>query len=455
MKKEFQLFFVLLFILSGILQPVLATTGPVLIPVKTPVPVPVNCDVVDCDSSDQQLIDGYNMFDETNFDPVVDGFGRTRQFWVHIPVNYDAVDGVTEKIPVIFAFHGSSQEPEAMVDGKWGDYFDENVAFVIPRGEADPCDSTGPTTWMGPKTLDTTTSTDINCDPATQQTGPNGDVTYWNASITGTFADVEFVENLRTMVLDRFPKLNSNKVYATGFSAGGGITYTLLCYRSRLFRGFSVAAFTLVGDLQRGDYDEDGIDETDPNSLLATCGKNVLDAGHATGITGPQLWGYGNTFRIINVPLIPGGADSADSVVLEPLIPELTVVSTRVTKPIALFAGDKDSITPMDDINATGNEIRNRNNLNGTFYILNPFEDSQFDFATTQRRTFDFESDSSQPYSVFRRFLIQGVNFFSGGHAMPDAEECGAGLFFMTCDYSYTTQTKLFFEQHADLNLNP
>ena len=38
---------------------------------------------------------------------------------------------------------------------------------------------------------------------------------------------------------------------------------------------------------------------------------------------------------------------------------------------------------------------------------------------------------------------------------MPDAEECRAGDNFMTCDYSYTTQTKLFFEQHASLNLNP
>lgn len=429
MKTEFQLLFVLIFVLSGLPQSASAATGP----------VPVDCSVIDCDSTDQQFIDGYNMFDETNFDPVVDGFGRTRQFWVHIPVNYDVVDGATEKIPVIFAFHGLSQEPEAMVDGKWGDYFDDNIAFVIPRGEPDPCDSSGPTTWMGPKTLDTMTPTDLNCDPATQQIGPSGDVTYWNASIPGTFADVEFSENLRTMILDRFPKLNSNKVYATGFSAGGGITYTLLCYRSRLFRGFSVAAFTLVGDLQRGDYDEDGIDETDPNSLLATCGKNILDAGHATGIPGPQLWGYGNTLRVVQGPVFP----------------EITVVSGRVTKPIALFAGDKDSVTPMDDINATGNEIRNRNNLNGTFYILNPFEDTQIDYATTQRRTFAFESDSSQPYSVFRRFLIQGTDFIAGGHAMPDAEECGAGLFFMTCDYSYTTQTKLFFEQHADLNLNP
>ena len=43
----------------------------------------------------------------------------------------------------------------------------------------------------------------------------------------------------------------------------------------------------------------------------------------------------------------------------------------------------------------------------------------------------------------------------SGTHAMPDAEECGAGPYFMTCDYSYTTQTKIFFEENADLNLNP
>lgn len=78
-----------------------------------------------CTATDQQLIVRYPMFDERNFDAVVDGFGTTRKFWVHIPDDYDTVDGMNEKIPLIFAFHGGGQQREAMVDGKWGDYYDQ------------------------------------------------------------------------------------------------------------------------------------------------------------------------------------------------------------------------------------------------------------------------------------------------------------------------------------------
>jgi hypothetical protein len=39
--------------------------------------------------------------------------------------------------------------------------------------------------------------------------------------------------------------------------------------------------------------------------------------------------------------------------------------------------------------------------------------------------------------------------------ALSTAMTLTAGDNFMTCDYSYTTQAKIFFEEHADLNLNP
>lgn len=148
----------------------------------------------------------------------------------------------------------------------------------------------------------------------------------------------------------------------------------------------------------------------------------------------------------------------------------------RVTKPVALFAGDQDG-TPvktasgvltqttitqtMQNINDTGALIRTRNNLNGVFFLQDPFLDTMADDATTQRRTFSTANNSTEPYSMFRRFLVQGITHHSATHAMPDAEECpplgtwNFGDYFMTCDYSYTTQTKTFFEDHANLNLNP
>jgi poly(3-hydroxybutyrate) depolymerase len=407
----------------------------------------VNCNVDSCDAIHQQTIKGFKMFNDSNFDPIVDGFGRTRRFWVHLPDDYDdVVDDETEKIPVIFAFHGGGQRREAMVAGKWGAYFDQNIAFVIPQGEPDPChNSLAATHWMQPTFGPSTSDSDPNCDPATQVVKASGTtITYWNASLPGTFTDVRFVEQLRAMLLGAFPKLNANKVYATGFSSGGGMTLSLLCYRSNLFRGFSVVAQTLANEAARGDYDSDGVVETDPQSLAATCGKSLYDTGHATGIAWPRLWGYG--------------------VLLPPVVPHGPTVYARITKPVALFVGDQDKT--MQEINDTGALVRTRNNLSGVFWLLDPFSDTAIDDATTQRRTFVTPLNSLQSYSTFRRFLVRGIAFHSATHAMPDAEECASpagpgnpsphyGPYFNTCDFSYTTQTKIFFEEHANLNLNP
>ena len=73
---------------------------------------------------------------------------------------------------------------------------------------------------------------------------------------------------------------------------------------------------------------------------------------------------------------------------------------------------------------------------------------------------------NAQPDLAFRRLLVRGLPNYSATHAMPDADECASpagsgnpplqyGPYFNTCSCSYTTETKFFFEEHADLNLNP
>lgn len=381
----------------------------------------VNCSTKLCSSLDQQNIGGYRLFNEDNFAAITDAFGRRRKFFVHIPYTYDAVDSNRQKVPLIFAFHGGGQAREAMIAGKWGDYFDQDYAFVIPLGEPDPCDNpngAGKAQWLTPGLGQRTSPTNPNCDPATEVITPTGTMSYWNASLPGSFVDVRFIVQLREMLLSRFSRLNPNKVYATGFSSGGGMTFALLCYRSGLFRGFSVVAKTLAGDNARGDYDMDGVVDLDPLSLTATCGRPPTDPAHATGIPDPQQWGWG------------------------------------ATKPVALFVGDQDN--PMQEIDETSAFICARNNLNGTYVLLDPFLDTKPDQATTQRRSFHNADNPALPRSAFRRFLVQGVPGVSAGHAMPDAQQCNLPVpFFMTCDYSYTAQTKTFFEEHADLSLAP
>ena len=249
------------------------------------------------------------------------------------------------------------------------------------------------------------------------------------------------------MVLSRFPKLNANKVYATGFSLGGGMTQYLLCYRSSLFRGFSIVSATLLnGDQQRGDHDGDlTIQTTDPNSLVATCGKTQWDAGHATGIIKPDLWGYGITNKKSLNILFPYG---------------------RSTKPVVLFAGDHDSFLSVQDIEDTTAEIISRNNLDPVGSV-NPVNYFKFDNAFTEYKEFKLAEQRLQPSSAFVRYKVTrtvndttddplGFPVLSADHAMPDADEF-LTLFapFMTRDYNYTDETINFFETHADLNLNP
>lgn len=208
-----------------------------------------------------------------------------------------------------------------------------NQAFAIPLAGADPCNNpggNGKSHWMQAGMAFRTSPTGANCDPAPEVVNGDGETrTYWTASLPATFTDVLFVEELHAMLLARFPKLNANRVYATGFSSGGGMTYMLACYRASLFRGFSVVAKTLGSDSACGDYDKDGIIDIDPESLVATCGKNEWAAGHAAGITAPEVWGTGTEEVVLQLPW--GG--------------QVAVVPIFRRKPVALFVGDQGAAT--------------------------------------------------------------------------------------------------------------
>jgi poly(3-hydroxybutyrate) depolymerase len=426
-----------------------ACTEPTVSTEAIPITGPIDCSTVSCTSADEPTQFGYRMFDQNNFTAIVDGWGRTRQFFVHIPDTYDTIDGVTQKVPVIFAFHGGGQTREAMIDGKWGDKFDQDYAFVIPLGEADPCDNpsgNGELQWMHPSLGPSTSPGNPHCDAASQVVDHLGNpVTYWNASLPGAFTDVLFVEELRQMVLDRFPKLNPDKVYATGFSSGGGMTLALACYRGQLFRGFSAVAKTFDTDNTRGDYDGDGIDETDVNSLQATCGMTGRALGstiYATGITDPQLWGRDSGYELVGGVPVP--------------------FDTMANKPVALFVGSNDPHYTLDQINATGLFVRDKNNLNSTAEQVDPFQNTRpgpiamgGDAATTQRRTYRTTANTAFVSSTFRRFYVTATSPQSGQHAIPDADECPPGYPSMTCDYNYTDQTIVFWQDEADLSLAP
>jgi len=424
------------------------------------------------DESDAPVEDGYRMFDERNFDPIFDAFGRERRFYVHLPSSYDSAGGSTAKLPLVFVFHGgvTSSEPRGMmIVGKWDEYFEGDVAFVIPKAEKDPCNvgATGKYRWLWPGVShrgDSQTGQDpVNCPSSTRvyDDASEKEKSYWNASLPETFSDVKFVTELREMLLDRFPKLDRERVYATGFSSGGNFTFTLACYRSGLFAGYSMVASPL-GRSARGDYLDDGVDTTDSESLIATCGHGPGSAQRALGLVDPHVWGE----------MSPFGSTTASAVeVRSRQSPAPTGAAQSLTRtariswtalPVVLFVGDQDVPSApggtveetMADILATSQFVRAKNNLSPLCLVVDPFNDVEDDGATTQRCSFRTPSMDTTGYAPFRRYLVRGETNpepLAGNHGMPDADECRlGGSNHMTCDFDYTAETLRFFEQHAD-----
>ena len=240
--------------------------------------------------------------DEQNFAPSSMGSGAPGSSTCTFPATYDAVDGETQKIPLHLRLPGGgSQTPEAMITGKWEESFDQDYAFAIPLAGADPCENpggNGKSHWMqaGMALPHESCRPELRSRDSSRSTAPGSTRTYWNASLPATFTDVLFVEELRAMLLARFPKLNAEKVYATGFSSGGGMTYMLACYRASLFRGFSVVAKTLGSDSARGDYDTGwGHRRRSREPGRDLWQERARAAGHATGIVAPQIVGDRNT----------------------------------------------------------------------------------------------------------------------------------------------------------------
>lgn len=396
------------------------------------------CALHSCEPS----VGGHAMFSDTDFTTITDDFGNRRSFFVHIPARYDTL-GTNEKMPLIFAFHGGGENRQAMIDGKWDAYFEQDYAFVFPLGSPDPCER-GPLQWLSPGLAERAPGVVAPCTAATEVTDPvAGRMTYWRASNPDSFSDVRFVEALRAAVLARFQNLNPNKVYATGFSAGGGMSLTLACYRSSLFRSFSAVAKELGTTTARGDWNGDAVADIDPDSLVGTCGRTDAMSGFATGITAPELWGTG--YVRIATPVGP-----------------IVLLGTAV-KPVALFFGQNDIDTKVPAIivsepDYTTDIVRGHNNLNATYTYQNNYVNAPIgtDGADTQRRTYTGPSGSFSS-AALRRLRTTSTTATEARHAVPDVDRCTSSTTapIDTCDFNYTDETIAFWQNQADLNLVP
>ncbi len=156
-----------------------------------------------------------------------------RYYLVHVPKSYDGMS----QVPVIFVFHGGgSNTTNVKKTSEFDSLSDkENFIVVYPQGIVDPANNTNAGTW---------------------NTGPFGG----GYSFENDVNDIEFFDLILDEIKNNF-FINENKIYATGISMGGMISYRLACQRSNKIAAIAPIAATITLNL-------DDCDMTNPVSVL-------------------------------------------------------------------------------------------------------------------------------------------------------------------------------------------
>lgn len=138
--------------------------------------------------------------------------GGRRSAWVHMP----AASG--GNLPVVLAFHGGKGTSGHQMVKRFEHVFHEPVLFVFPNGQSiDPREAA----WTG-----------------VGRPSPGGD----------EMVDVRFVGRLIDELATRYP-IDPKRVYATGFSNGGQMTWNLVCATPDRFAGIAVVGKTVTKKL--------------------------------------------------------------------------------------------------------------------------------------------------------------------------------------------------------------
>ena len=148
-----------------------------------------------------------------------DGVVETREFQYSTPGNF--VNRADSSVNLWLVFHGGNGSSSTM------HRFFKHIAHSAP------------TVLVYPEALRVTPENVVTTDP-------DEDIVWRGLKTPGSGADVDayrditFVERLVGRLLINNPQLNGNKVYVSGFSSGGSMTWMLLCYRSSMFAGFGI-----------------------------------------------------------------------------------------------------------------------------------------------------------------------------------------------------------------------
>ena len=140
--------------------------------------------------------------------------GISREYFLHVPDSHQG----DSNMPLLINFHGFGGTAESQMD--WSDFrtlADENGFIVVyPQGTE----------------LDGTT--------------------HWNSGLPGsdnksTADDFGFIDALITELSTNY-SIDSDRIYATGYSNGGFMSYSLACYHSDRFAAIAPVSSTMLND---------------------------------------------------------------------------------------------------------------------------------------------------------------------------------------------------------------
>ena len=146
--------------------------------------------------------------------------GQSRSFLKYLPVNLDP----SEQLPLMMCFHGGSGTAEGQLAiGDLRETADEDrFLLVYPQALPDPNDG-GSTSW---------------------QVVTSGDLPF---TLPNPHSDVDFVSALIDAMLDMH-NVDPSRVYAMGYSNGGGFAYDLACRLNNKVTGVGAVARTMYAE---------------------------------------------------------------------------------------------------------------------------------------------------------------------------------------------------------------
>ena len=358
-----------------------------------------------------------------------DGVVETREFQYSTPRNFANRAG--NSVNLWLVFHGKDGSSSTMHR-----YFKH-----IPH--------TAPTVVVYPEALRVTTSNVVTTD-LSETVMWRGLKTPGQGADPNAYRDIAFVERLIGRLLINNPQLNGNKVYVSGFSSGGSMVWTLLCYRSSLFAGFAIYSHQL--GLMRetggcGDGQLSGSGDHRTGYELLTGGRPDQYGRHGLAIvpTKPVLYIHGTEDGNLDWSGEPGcwkGGPPVDS-------DDCTF--------------DEDPLYSMD----YGGPLQERDDISSVNWLLSrhalapaPVSDctmrdtdlSDTDKVTTRRYEYAASTSSSRVYLAHQQpvtwYEMQGA-----GHDVSTLDQVAGNS--NSTDFEASLHTKTFFEDHAGMLSGP